>query len=155
IRPAAVAGTFYPGEPTRLEAEVARLLGQASPSGAAAPKAVIAPHAGYVYSGAVAASAFAQLREHGDGVARVVVIGPAHYVPVRGIALPTADAFVTPLGPVPVDRAALAAIADLPCVKALDAAHAPEHAIEVELPFLQRVLPRFAMVPLLVGSATP
>jgi AmmeMemoRadiSam system protein B len=154
IRPAAVAGNFYPADPARLDAEVARLLAQVSPSGGAAPKALIAPHAGYVYSGAVAASAFAQLYEHGHGIARVVVIGPAHYVPVRGIALPTAEAFATPLGRVPVDRDALAVLADLPCVSTMDAAHAPEHAIEVELPFLQRMLPRFTLVPLLVGSAT-
>ena len=155
IRAAAEAGSFYPGDPRRLEAEVARLLGQVPPSGRTAPKALIAPHAGYVYSGAVAASAFAQLREHGHGVARVVVIGPAHYVPLRGIALPTAEAFATPLGHVPVDGDARAAIVDLPFVHTMDGAHVPEHAIEVELPFLQRVLPRFTLVPLLVGSATP
>jgi AmmeMemoRadiSam system protein B len=155
IRPAAVAGSFYPADPTRLDAEVARLLAQVPPSGGAAPKALIAPHAGYVYSGAVAASAFAQLRGHGHGTARVIVIGPAHYVPLRGIALPTAEAFATPLGRVPVEREALAVLADLPFVSAMDAAHAPEHAIEVELPFLQRILPRFTLVPLLVGSATP
>ena len=154
IRPAAVAGSFYPADPTRLNAAVARLLAQVSPFGGAAPKALIAPHAGYVYSGAVAAAAFAQLCGHGHGIARVIVIGPAHYVPVRGIALATAEAFATPLGRVAVDRDALAAIADLPCVSTMDAAHAPEHTIEVELPFLQRVLPRFTLVPLLVGSAT-
>jgi len=155
IRPAAVAGSFYPGDPHRLEAEVGRLLSKVPSSGGAAPKALIAPHAGYVYSGAVAATAFAQLHERADAITRVVVIGPAHYVPVRGIALPTADAFLTPLGRVAVDRDALAAISDLPFVSTMDAAHAPEHAIEVELPFLQRVLPRFTLVPLLVGSATP
>jgi hypothetical protein len=154
IRAAAVAGSFYPGDPARLDAEVARLLAQTSPSGGATPKALIAPHAGYVYSGAVAASAFARLRAHADAIARAVVIGPAHYVPLRGIALPTAEAFTTPLGRVAVDRDALAAIADLPFVRTTDAAHAPEHAIEVELPFLQRVLPRFTLIPLLVGSAT-
>jgi MEMO1 family protein len=154
IRAPAVAGSFYPADPRRLDAEVARLLGQTSPPGEAAPKALIAPHAGYVYSGAVAASAFAQLREHADAIARVVVIGPAHYVPLRGLALPTAEVFATPLGRVAVDRDALAAIADLPRVTTMDAAHAPEHALEVELPFLQSVLPRFSLVPLLVGSAT-
>jgi MEMO1 family protein len=154
IRPAAVAGSFYPGDPPRLEAEVDRLLTQMPPSGGTAPKALIAPHAGYLYSGAVAASAFAQLRGRADAINRVIVIGPAHYVPLRGIALPTAQAFATPLDRVPVDRDALAAIADLPFVHTMDAAHAPEHAIEVELPFLQTVLPRFTLVPLLVGSAT-
>jgi AmmeMemoRadiSam system protein B len=155
IRPAAVAGSFYPGDPHRLEAKVGRLLSQVPPSGRAAPKALIAPHAGYVYSGAVAAAAFAQLRARADAITRVVVIGPAHYVPLRGIALSTAQAFATPLGRVAVDRDALAALADLPFVSTMDAAHAPEHALEVELPFLQRVLPRFTLVPLLVGGGTP
>jgi MEMO1 family protein len=155
VRDAAVAGQFYPAGPRRLAAEVARLLAQVPTCDGAAPKALIAPHAGYVYSGAVAATAFAQLRERGEGIVRVVVIGPAHYVALRGIALPTAEAFATPLGRVALDRAALAAIADLPCVSAMDAAHAPEHAIEVEPPFLQSVLRRFTLVPLLVGTATP
>jgi MEMO1 family protein len=155
VRAPAVAGTFYAADPRRLEAEVNRLLAQVSdPLDGAAPKALIAPHAGYVYSGAVAATAFAQLRRRA-GISRVVVTGPAHYVALRGIALPTADAFATPLGRVAVDREALAAITDLPFVSAFDAAHAPEHAIEVELPFLQAVLPPFALVPLLVGAATP
>jgi len=155
IRPAAAAGSFYPGDGHRLDAEVSRLLAQVPVSAAMGAKALIAPHAGYVYSGAVAAAAFAALRERSDGIARVVVIGPAHYVPVRGIAFSTAETFATPLGRVPVDRDALAAVADLPFVSATDAAHLPEHAIEVELPFLQHLLPRFALVPLLVGYATP
>jgi MEMO1 family protein len=155
VRDAAVAGQFYPAEPRRLAAEVAGLLAQVPASAGAAPKALIAPHAGYVYSGAVAAAAFAELRARGEGVARVVVIGPTHYVPLRGIALSSAEAFATPLGCVPVDRDAVSAITDLACVSAIDAAHAPEHAIEVELPFLQNVLPRFSLVPLLVGTATP
>src|SRR5262249_27064659 len=155
IRPAAAAGSFYPGDARRLDAEVGRLLAQVPVSAAAAPKALIAPHAGYVYSGAVAAAAFAALRDRRDEIARVVVIGPAHYVPMRGIAFSTAEAFATPLGRIPVDRDALAAVADLPFVNATDAAHLPEHAIEVELPFLQHLLPHFALVPLLVGDATP
>jgi AmmeMemoRadiSam system protein B len=154
VRPAAVAGSFYPGDASRLETEVDRLLAQVPACAEPSPKALIAPHAGYVYSGAVAAAAFASLRESRDRIARVVVIGPAHYVPVRGIALSVAEAFATPLGHVPVDQDALAGIADLPFVRAMDAAHAPEHAIEVELPFLQNLLPRFALVPLLVGRAT-
>jgi AmmeMemoRadiSam system protein B len=116
---------------------------------------LIAPHAGYVYSGAVAAAAFAELRDRRNEIARVIVIGPTHYLPVRGVAVSTAGAFATPLGRIELDRDGLAAIADLPFVRANDAAHAPEHAIEVELPFLQIVLPRFALVPLLVGDATP
>jgi len=155
VRDPAVAGSFYPADPRRLEAEVARLLAQVPASGEPAPKALIAPHAGFVYSGAVAASAFAELRGCPEGIARIVVIGPAHYLPLRGVALSTAEAFATPLGCVAVDRDALVTLADLPFVHAIDAAHTPEHAIEVELPFLQSVLPRFTLVPLLVGDATP
>ena len=121
---------------------------------AATPKAVIAPHAGYVYSGPVAGHAFAAL---GDGVAairRAVVVGPAHFVPFRGIAVPSADAFRTPLGDVPLDRAAIEGLRDLAQARVADAPHEPEHALEVELPFLQAVLGDFALVPLLVGEAT-
>jgi AmmeMemoRadiSam system protein B len=156
IRPPAVAGSFYPRDPQRLRADVKDLLAAVTVDvGPAAPLAVIAPHAGYVYSGPVAAAAFAGLRGSASRIRRVAVIGPAHYVPVRGIAVPTADAFDTPLGRVPVDRDALAAIADLGHVAADDRAHAPEHALEVELPFLQTVLGDFALVPLLVGDAQP
>ena len=154
IRPAAVAGSFYVGHPQRLRTAVADLLAAAPASAGASPKALIAPHAGYVYSGGVAAAAFATLRG-GAAMTRVVLIGPAHYVAVCGIAVPTADAFETPLGRVPVDRDALSAIADLPFVVEADAAHAPEHALEVELPFLQTLLGSFAVVPLLVGEADP
>ena len=154
VRPAAVAGSFYPGDPDRLRAQVGELLAGA-PDRSGAPKALIAPHAGYVYSGRVAAIAFAMLRGQAETIERVVLIGPAHYVRLRGIAAPTAGAFETPLGRVPVDQEALAAIADLPCVSETDAPHGPEHALEVELPFLQRVLDSFALVPLVVGDATP
>jgi MEMO1 family protein len=153
IRPAAVAGQFYPGDRQTLRTSVSRLLAAAPTSAKPAPKALIAPHAGYIYSGQVAAAAFAALRDNTQAITRVVVIGPAHYVPVRGIAVPTADAFETPLGRVPVDREALSAIADLPFVVTADAPHAPEHALEVELPFLQALLGSFAVVPLLVGDA--
>ena len=152
IRPPAVAGRFYPAAPDRLRAAVAELLAGVPPSAGRAPKALIAPHAGYAYSGEVAAAAFATLRD-ARGIERVVVIGPAHYVPVAGVAVPTADAFETPLGRVPVDRQALATIADLQFVAPADGAHAPEHALEVELPFLQAVFEDFAIVPLLVGDA--
>ena len=155
IRPPAVAGSFYTANPGRLRAEVAELVAAAPAYAGPRAKALIAPHAGYIYSGKVAATAFAALRDVAGTVTRVVVIGPAHYVALRGIAGPTADAFETPLGRVPVDRAALAALADLPCVIAADAPHAPEHALEVELPFLQTLLGPFALVPLVVGAAAP
>jgi hypothetical protein len=156
IRAPAVAGTFYPADAGRLRVAVGDCLAAGDGSRAAAtPKAVIAPHAGYVYSGPVAGHAFASIAEHAPRIGRVVVIGPAHFVPFRGIAVPTAEAFRTPLGDVPLDRAALEAIRDLPQVRFADAPHQPEHAIEVELPFLQIVLDDFALVPLLVGDAAP
>jgi AmmeMemoRadiSam system protein B len=150
IRPAAVAGQFYAADPRRLQATVADLLAAAPRCAAAAPKALIAPHAGYIYSGAVAAAAFATLREFRQSIGRVVLIGPAHYVAVRGIAAPSAHSFATPLGRVPVDREAIGLVADL--VVKNDAPHVPEHALEVELPFLQSVLHAFTIVPLLVGD---
>jgi hypothetical protein len=155
IRPPAAAGLFYAAHPDRLQTTVSELLGEFAPSAKALPKALIAPHAGYVYSGRVAAEAFATLRASAQSIARVVLIGPAHFVAVRGIAAPTVDAFETPLGCVPVDRDALAAIADLPFVIAADAPHAPEHSLEVEIPFLQALLPNFAVVPLVIGDAAP
>jgi AmmeMemoRadiSam system protein B len=150
-----VAGQFYPGDGQTLRTSVSRLLAAAPASTTPAPKALIAPHAGYIYSGQVAAAAFAALRDRAQAVTRVVLIGPAHYVPVRGIAIPTSDAFETPLGHVPVDREALAALTDLPFVVPADAPHVPEHALEVELPFLQALLGSFAVVPLLAGNAIP
>ncbi len=155
VRPPAVAGSFYTANPQRLRAEVAGLLADAPAYAGGRAKALIAPHAGYLYSGKVAATAFAALRDIAETVTRVVVIGPAHYVALRGIAVPTVEAFETPLGRVPVDREALAAIADLPGVVEADAPHAPEHALEVELPFLQMLLGDFAIVPLVVGRAEP
>jgi MEMO1 family protein len=157
IRPPAVAGLFYPAEPARLRAEVLQLLAQAAlaPAGLRA-KALIAPHAGYAYSGAAAAAAFAALgAEVAEAVRRVVLIGPSHHVAFRGIAAPRAEAFTTPLGRVPVDREALSGLADLPFVGLADGPHAPDHALEVELPFLQLRLGAFAAVPLLVGEASP
>ena len=154
-RPPAVAGLFYAGDPDRLRTQVLDLLADVAASPKVMPKALIAPHAGYVYSGHVAAAAFATLRDGAQTITRVVLIGPAHYVRVRGIAAPTVDAFDTPLGRVPVDVGALSKIADLQFVIRADAPHAPEHALEVELPFLQTVLPSFQVVPLVVGDAAP
>jgi MEMO1 family protein len=154
-RPPAAAGCFYPADPRRLRAEVAALLDDAAVEMPPRPKALIVPHAGYVYSGPIAAAAFAAARGQARTITRVILIGPAHHAWVPGIAVPTVEAFETPLGAVPLDGAALAAISDLPFVVRDDAAHAPEHALEVELPFLQSVLDAFTLVPLLVGDATP
>ena len=154
IRRAAVAGSFYPADPDRLRRQILDLLAGSDARATTAPKAVIAPHAGYIYSGPVAAAAFAKLRGCDAAFARVVVIGPAHYVPIRGIAMPQVDAFETPLGRVPVDRKIFDDVADLPFVLQSEAAHAPEHALEVEIPFLQIILPSFSLVPLVVGDTT-
>ena len=155
VRPPAVAGSFYPADAGRLRAAVEGYLGAANGSHAAPlPKALIAPHAGYVYSGPVAGQAFASLGAGASAIRRAVVVGPAHYVPVRGIAVPSAAAFCTPLGEVLLDQDAIDALRDLPQMKLADMPHEPEHALEVELPFLQAVLGDFALVPLLVGEAT-
>ncbi len=150
VRHAAVAGAFYPGHRQELETAIDELLAGATRRGAR-PKALVVPHAGYIYSGPVAASAYVQLRE--PFPTRVVLLGPSHFEPVRGLALPVADVFYTPLGDVPVDHHAAAAVAQLGCVKTSAAAHLREHSLEVQLPFLQRVLPAFTVVPFAVGQA--
>jgi len=160
VRQPAVAGTFYPARPSELASAVDRYLDQAQAvSGQAAalpaPKAVIVPHAGYIYSGPVAARAYAAERHLAGTVERVVLLGPAHYAYLRGIAAPAADAFETPLGPLEVDRAAISALAGLPEVVLDDAPHGPEHCLEVQLPFLRQTLGPIAIVPLLVGDIEP
>ncbi|HYC35522.1 MAG TPA: AmmeMemoRadiSam system protein B [Usitatibacter sp.] len=155
-RPAAVSGMFYPGEPSALAAEVASYLADVTTSAPATPpKAIIAPHAGYIYSGAIAASIYARLRPLQGSVRRVVLAGPAHRVLVRGAAVTSASAFDTPLGPVAVDVEATALLRELPFVEVSDAAHAREHSLEVHLPFLQSVLGEFRLAPVVVGDATP
>jgi len=157
IRPTAVAGRFYPGEATALAAEVAAYLAEAAPGpkGAVAPKAIIAPHAGYMYSGAVAGSIYARLAPLAGKVRRVVLAGPAHRVYVRGAAIPAARAFSSPLGAVELDAEALDALRALAFVEVSDAAHALEHSLEVHLPFLQAVLGSFRLVPVVVGDCSP
>jgi AmmeMemoRadiSam system protein B len=147
----AVAGTFYPADPDTLAAEVDRFIGAdvAGPS----PKALIVPHAGDPYSGPVAGRGYATLRAARDRIERVVLLGPAHYVPVRGLATTSADQWLTPLGVVDIDDEARRTVLELPGVEIADAAHAPEHSLEVHLPFLQRTLNRFALLPLVVGGA--
>jgi AmmeMemoRadiSam system protein B len=147
-----VAGLFYPRDPAQLQSEVLDLLGGVAPASKIAPKALIAPHAGYVYSGRVAAAAFAKLRASAQTISRVVLIGPTHYVYLAGIAAPRVEAFETPLGRVLVDTDACSQIGRFEFVTEADAPHEPEHALEVELPFLQTVLPSFRLVPLVVGD---
>ncbi len=157
-RPAAVAGMFYPGSANALARDLRRMLADGA-TPAATPgrrvKAIIAPHAGYVYSGPIAASVYAPLAERAAEIRRVVLLGPTHRVAVNGLALPAATAFATPLGVVAVDQQAVAAIAHLPQVVVSDAAHAVEHSLEVHLPFLQTVLGDFGLLPLAVGRASP
>lgn len=155
-RPPAVAGFFYPGDAGQLSRAVDGYLAEAGEAcGALPPKAIIVPHAGYVYSAPVAAPAFAALRSAAGRIRRVVMLGPAHRIAVRGVAAPRSTAFRTPLGDVPIDRAAIEAIAPLSQVELRDDAHRDEHCLEVQLPFLQKILGDFMLVPLLVGRATP
>lgn len=155
VRPAAVAGMFYPGDPRALAAEVDELLGGVDDLAPRLgyPKALVVPHAGYIYSGPVAARAYDELAPARGTVRRVVLLGPTHRVAVRGLAVPSARAFATPLGTVRVDAEAFAQVRGLPQVVESDAAHALEHSLEVQLPFLQKVLGEFALAPFAVGMA--
>jgi AmmeMemoRadiSam system protein B len=152
VRAPAVAGSFYPGSEAELSALVDRLLGGAQARAGAAPKAIVAPHAGYVYSGPIAASAFKLFEPISREIERIVLVGPAHRVYVEGLAAPGAGALATPLGQVEVDGDGLAQV---PEVTDDPRAHAREHSLEVEVPFLQRVAPRAKVVPILVGHASP
>jgi AmmeMemoRadiSam system protein B len=152
-RPPAVAGLFYPAAPDALAHEVEGLLAAARTRSAkgARPKAIIAPHAGYIYSGACAASVYALIDR--ARVRRVVLLGPTHRVAVRGLALPGCERFATPLGSIAIDAAAAAVLKKLPQVTVSEAAHALEHSLEVHVPFLQKALDDFTLVPLAVGDA--
>lgn len=161
VRQPAVAGSFYAASASDLSADVALLLAQQPPGAAptdtspdSVPKCLIVPHAGYIYSGAAAAAGFQRLISARHRIRRVVLLGPAHRMAVRGLALPGVDFFATPLGQVAIDPAAVAAIANLPQVVVSAAAHAQEHALEVQLPFLQVVLDDFKLLPLVVGEAS-
>ena len=156
VRAPAVAGMFYPGESRELAQSVAQMLGTAAHDAPerAAPKALIAPHAGYIYSGPVAASVYALLAPARSRVTRVVLLGPTHRVAVRGLALPGCSAFATPLGTVEIDAAAVEKLRALPQVTESVQAHALEHSLEVHVPFLQTVFEKFTLVPLAVGNAS-
>jgi hypothetical protein len=154
IRPAAVAGMFYPASSSGLIRELQQMLDRAPSPQPGRPKAIIAPHAGYVYSGPIAASVYAPLAFLRASIRRVVLLGPTHRVAVDGLAVPSATAFATPLGDIPIDQEAINTIDHLPQVVVSDAAHALEHSLEVQLPFLQTVLAEFTLVPLAVGRAS-
>lgn len=150
-RSPAVAGSFYPGDAKTLEAEVEQLLAGAASQGVA-PKALIAPHAGFIYSGQVAASAYVEVREKAGKIQRVVLLGPSHHMLFKGIASVAVSSFLTPLGAMTVDGEAIAEAVSLGFVHVSDAAHAPEHCLEVHLPFVQRLFPKASIVPLLTGD---
>jgi AmmeMemoRadiSam system protein B len=154
VREPAVAGLFYPDDRESLSFTVDQLMAEKVSRGPV-PKALIVPHAGYPFSGDVAASAYARIRAHAGRISRVVVLGPAHRVPFRGIAAPSVELFATPLGRVALDRIAIDELLELPQVIEMDMAHEAEHSLEVQLPFLQRLLGTFELVPLVVGESSP
>lgn len=157
VRHPAVAGLFYPADPVQLHQDITRYLNDAAQSEADAPlpKAIIVPHAGYIYSGPVAASAYARLLPGRERIHRVILLGPSHRVPFLGVASSSAEAFSTPLGNIPLDRQAIDELADLPQVQLLDQAHSMEHSLEVHLPFLIEVFEHFTLVPLVIGDSSP
>ena len=163
IREPAVAGTFYPNDPVALSSMIDTYLesdeSSAINSAASAinqpsqwPKAIIAPHAGYIYSGLTAGKVYQRVAAGHDDIRRVVLLGPSHRVGFRGMALPTDTVFRTPLGDIPLDVATMEQLAKLPAVGYLDQAHVQEHSLEVHLPFLQQVLDDFTLVPIVVGD---
>lgn len=151
----AVSGMFYEADPGRLRQHVDALLAGVSPATTATPRGLIVPHAGYRYSGSTAAAAYGCLASAAGKIQRVALLGPAHRVYLQGMALPSDDAFATPLGSVPLDRGAMKQIASLPGVCVSDEAHRQEHSLEVQLPFLQQVLGDFELVPIVVGHCPP
>jgi AmmeMemoRadiSam system protein B len=153
-RAPAVAGSFYPGSAQTLGRTIVELVRGAAAQPRAQQRGVIAPHAGYAYSGPVAAQAFASVQSLRGRIGRAIVVGPAHFVPFVGIAAPSHAAFTTPLGEMPIDAAAIDALSAAALVVVDDAPHAPEHAIEVELPFLQSIFGDLPIVPLLFGSTS-
>ena len=159
VRPAAVAGTFYPSKPRELDATVQYYLAEAASvlSGGTGPvpKAIIVPHAGFIYSGLTAAAAYLRLQPAAKTIKRVVMMGPCHRVAVEGLALSGADMFETPLGDIPIDKDAVQRVIDMPGVQIFDDTHKQDHALEVQLPFLQSVLDDFTIVPFIVGRASP
>ncbi len=155
IRPPAVAGLFYPADKTELHRMISYYLDMAQPHVKTIPKAIIAPHAGYIYSGQVAANAYKCLQKAHADIHRVILLGPSHYYPLQGLASLSVDYLETPLGQIAVDHDALKRVENLPQVQIIDVAHQKEHSLEVQLPFLQMLLDDFTVVPLVVGQATP
>ena len=156
IRPAAVAGSFYPAAAAELLREIGELLGSVETATVApVPKALIAPHAGYIYSGPIAAAGYSRLAPARERITRVVLLGPSHFVGFHGMATSSTEGWQTPLGTVPIDRPVVERLIEARLIGVLDAAHAREHSLEVQLPFLQVVLSEFALVPIVAGDASP
>lgn len=153
IRQPAVAGMFYPADAQILKADIHQYLQQVETVPGDVPKAIVVPHAGYVYSGPIAASAYKQILPFKDKISRVVLLGPSHQVAFHGLAVPQSDFFNTPLGNIPIDHKGIGLLAELPQVITSDQAHLQEHSLEVQLPFLQEVLSEFSLIPLVVGDA--
>ena len=153
IRKAAIAGSFYPNDPKELEQVLKKFLSEVKEE-LPIPKAIIAPHAAYTYSGPVAASAYACLAKAKEKITRVVLLAPTHFYPVFGLAAPEADYFETPLGQIKIDRDSIYEVLHLPQIKILEESHKQEHSIEIQLPFLQILLKNFSLVPFVVGDAT-
>jgi hypothetical protein len=155
VRPPAVAGLFYPGDPAELRDSISAYLAQAPTAAGPAPKALIVPHAGYVYSGVIAAAAYAQVAHRRRQIRRIVLIGPSHRVYLRGMALPAAGVFQTPLGMVTIDRELKQRALTHEQVVESDTPHASEHSLEVQLPFLQTLFDDFTLLPIALGSVSP
>lgn len=155
VRLAAVAGHFYPADPEVLRNTVQNLLAEAADNQIHAPKALIAPHAGYIYSGSIAATIYKTIIPNKDLIKRVVLLGPAHRVGFTGIAVTQMANFATPLGLIPIDLSLIATTLNLPGVKVFEQAYEGEHSLEVQLPFLQTILPKFTLIPCVVGDAKP
>jgi len=154
-RSSAIANMFYPGDPFELQELVNQYLYEDVYQGNQVPKAIIAPHAGYVYSGSSAASVYRTLLQYRHVIRKVILLGPAHHVALAGLGLPTVDQFETPLGPIKLDTKTIAKlVGDFPQVSYSDPAHADEHALEVQLPFLQTILASFRLIPFVVGDTT-
>jgi len=156
IRPPAVAGMFYPADKDTLHHDVQHYLQQATNNTDTliAPKAIVVPHAGYIFSGPIAASAYRQLIPLKDKINRVVLLGPCHRIAFQGLAAPEATSFNTPLGNIPIDQDSIQQLTDLPQLIISEQAHRDEHSLEVQLPFLQEVLDDFSLIPLVVGDTS-
>ncbi len=153
VREPAVAGTFYPNDPMALSTQISSYL--EGDTGDRCPKALIAPHAGYIYSGPVAGSIYRRISSARERIRRVVLLGPSHRVAFRGMAVPSSTHFRTPLGDIPLDTAAVTELCHLGAVTVMDEAHEQEHSLEVHLPFLQQVIDDFRLIPVVVGDVTP